>query len=45
MTQGMFQFNNLIKLKGLDKSQQLILQRSVLQRIIEDARDQKQESN
>ena len=41
LTLGMFQFNNLIKLKGLDKSQQLILQRSVLQRIIEDDRDQK----
>lgn len=42
LTLGMFQFNNLIKLKGLDKSQQLILQRSVLQRIIEDSHDQKQ---
>lgn len=37
---GMFQYNNLIKLKGLDQSQQTILQRSVLQRIIEDTRDQ-----
>ena len=45
LTLGMFQFNNLIKLKGLDKSQQLILQRSVLQRIIEDARELKQESD
>ena len=35
---GLFQFNNLIKLKGLDMSQQNILQRSVLQRIIEDVR-------
>ena len=33
---GLFQFNNLIKIKGLDVSQQNILQRSVLQRIIED---------
>lgn len=38
---GMFQFNNLVKIRGLDKSQQLILQRSVLQRIIEDVREQK----
>ena len=40
---GMFQFNNLIKIKGLDQSQQNILQRSVLQRIIEDVHEQKQE--
>lgn len=39
---GMFQYNNLIKLKGLDQSQQTILQRSVLQRIIEDTRDKKE---
>lgn len=32
---GLFQFNNLIKIKGLDASMQKILQRSVLQRIIE----------
>ena len=38
---GLFQFNNLIKIKGLDKSQQNILQRSVLQRIIEDLRERK----
>ncbi|MCH5219829.1 MAG: STAS-like domain-containing protein [Muribaculaceae bacterium] len=38
---GLFQFNNLIKIKGLDSSQQNILQRSVLQRIIEDLRDTK----
>lgn len=37
---GLFQFNNLIKIKGLDQSQQNILQRSVLQRIIEDLREQ-----
>lgn len=37
---GLFQFNNLIKIKGLDQSQQKILQRSVLQRIIEDLREQ-----
>lgn len=36
---GLFQFNNLIKIKGLDSSQQNILQRSVLQRIIEDLRE------
>ncbi len=36
---GLFQFNNLIKIKGLDASQQSILQRSVLQRIIEDFRE------
>ncbi len=35
---GLFQFNNLLKIKGLDLSQQNILQRSVLQRIIEDVR-------
>ena len=33
---GLFQFNNLIKIRGLDASQQNILQRSVLQRIMED---------
>ena len=33
---GLFQFNNLIRIKGLDSSQQKILQRSVLQRIVED---------
>lgn len=36
---GLFQFNNLIKIRGLDASQQNILQRSVLQRIIEDVHD------
>lgn len=36
---GLFQFCNLIKLKVLDSSQQNILQRSVLQRIIEDFHD------
>lgn len=35
---GLFQFNNLIRIKGLDQSQQGILQRSVLQRILEDLR-------
>jgi len=40
---GLFQFNNLIRLKGLDFSQQSILQRSVLQRIIEDLREQEKE--
>ena len=38
---GMFQFNNLIKIRGLDASQQSILQRSVLQRIIEDVHEDK----
>ncbi len=33
---GLFQFNRTIRLEGMDKSMQLILQRSVLQRIIED---------
>lgn len=33
---GLFQFNNLIKIKGLSPEQQLILQKSVIQRIIED---------
>lgn len=33
---GLFQFNNLVKIRGLDASQQMILQHSVLQRIIED---------
>lgn len=32
---GLFQFNNLIKIKGLDQSQQNILQRSVIQRLVE----------
>lgn len=36
---GLFQFNNLIRIKGLEWSQQNILQRSVLQRIIEDFRE------
>ncbi len=36
---GLFQFNNFIKIRGLDSSQQNILQRSVLQRIIEDIRE------
>ena len=31
---GLFQFNNLIRIKGLDQSQQTLLHRSVLQRII-----------
>lgn len=31
---GLFQFNNIIRLKGLDSSQQSILQRSVIQRLI-----------
>lgn len=38
---GLFQFNNLIKIRGLDSSQQSILQRSVLQRIIEDVHEDK----
>ena len=33
---GLFQFNNLIKIRGLSSEQQLILQKSVIQRIIED---------
>ena len=33
---GLFQFNNLIKIKGLDTSQQNVLHRSVLQRIAEE---------
>ena len=40
---GLFQFNNLIRLRGLDFSQQSILQRSVLQRIIEDLREPEKE--
>lgn len=36
MEMGLFQFNNLIKIKGMDKSMQLVLQRSVFQRIIEE---------
>lgn len=31
---GLFQFNNMIRIRGLDQSQQTILHRSVLQRII-----------
>lgn len=33
---GLFQFNNIIKLKNMNVSQQLILQRSVIQRLIEE---------
>lgn len=33
---GIFQFNNIIGIRGLDRSQQMILQRSVIQRLIED---------
>ena len=40
---GLFRFNNLIRLRGLDFSQQSILQRSVLQRIIEDLREPEKE--
>ena len=32
---GLFQFNNLIKLRGLDVEQQNILQRSVIQRLVD----------
>lgn len=39
MELGLFQFNNLIRIKGLDHTMQTILQRSVLQRIIEDMSD------
>lgn len=33
---GLFQFNNIIKLRSMNVSQQLILQRSVIQRLIEE---------
>lgn len=33
---GLFQFNNIVGIRGLDRSQQMILQRSVIQRLIED---------
>ena len=33
---GLFQFNNLIKIKSMDESLQNILHRSVLQRIVEE---------
>ena len=33
---GLYQFNRLIKLSGLDFSQQNILHRSVVQRMLED---------
>lgn len=36
---GLFQFNRLIKIVGLSEEQQLILQKSVVQRIIEDFND------
>lgn len=36
---GLFQFNNLIRIKGLDYTMQTILQRSVLQRIVENLKD------
>ena len=36
---GLFQFNRVIKIIGLSDEQQLILQRSVIQRIIEDSKD------
>lgn len=42
---GLFNFNNLIKIKGLDMSQQNILQRSVLQRIAEDVQGNKPSSS
>lgn len=32
---GLFQFNNLIKLRGLDMEQQNILQRSMIQRLVD----------
>ena len=32
---GLFQFNNIIKMKGLDIQQQNILQRSVIQRLVD----------
>ena len=35
-TLGLFQFNRLIKIVGLTDEQQLILQKSVIQRIVED---------
>lgn len=35
MEMGLFQFNNAIRIRNMDKSQQLILQRSVMQRIID----------
>lgn len=35
-TLGLFQFNRIVKIVGLSDEQQLILQRSVIQRIIED---------
>lgn len=36
---GFFQFNNIVRIKGLDSSQQNILQRSVIQRLIEHFND------
>lgn len=42
---GLFSFNNLIKIKGLDQSQQNILQRSVLQRIAEDIHERDDKEN
>lgn len=42
MELGLFQFNNLIRIKGLDSTMQSILQRSVLQRIIEEVGDVEQ---
>ena len=43
-TLGLFQFNRLIKIVGLTDEQQLILQKSVIQRIVEDY-NQELESN
>lgn len=36
---GLFQFNRIIKIIGLTEEQQLILQKSVIQRIIEDSKN------
>lgn len=42
---GLFQFNRIIQIEGLTEEQQLILQRSVIQRIIEDFNDTKEKPN
>lgn len=39
---GLFQFNQMIRLRGLDQSQQIILQKSVIQRLIESINERQQ---
>lgn len=38
---GFFQFNQMIRLRGIDESQQIILQKSVIQRLVESINEKK----